>query len=375
MSDTKAKSRIMVADDDPFIVELYRAKLTSEGFEVVGVADGEEAISKLKAWRPDLLLLDMNMPRVGGIEVLQFVRSDSKLEDLPVIVLSNTSSDSVMTEIWDLNPARCLTKRDSKPKNVVDEILAVFKELPETTRCDEPSGIRIHDSIQGVRFDMATASESLRVFAGASEGKARSDAMLEAYKHVRGPLQRMKELDPRTTVYQYANAFDNLYEALYTKPEDVNASTCSTLKHATEILPRVMQLMDERDLSVQTSARALLVSEDDDLREALCRHIDRPGYSLVATRDPQVAVSLMDDNRFHICFFHARRAGVYEKLRKRIEASPARSPSRNIFLLDPRQSDKLGLGFSAGNTDCALLPAIGTELILKACSFNVGRLF
>ncbi len=375
MSETKAKPRIMVADDDPFIVELYKAKLTREGFEVASVGDGEEAIAKLSARRPDLLLLDMSMPRVGGLEVLQFIRSDGKLADLPVIVLSNTSSDSVMNEIWDLKPARYLTKRDSKPKNVMDEILEVFKELPDAARSDEPSGILSRPARQDVRFDLDAAREALRPVCDTVDDKASANAMLDAYKHVQGQLQRMKEVDPRTTVYQYANAFDNLYEALYTKPENVNASTCSTLKKATETVPGVLQLIDARELSVQTPARTLLVSDDDDLREAVCRFMDRPGFSIVATRDPQVAVSLMDDNRFGICFFHARRTGVYEKLRKRIEAYPARCPSQNVFLLQPGQAEKLGFDFKWGNPDCALLPAVGAELILKACIFNVGRLF
>lgn len=376
MSEKKTKPRIMVADDDPFIVELYRAKLTREGFEVAGVSDGEEAIAKLRAWHPDLLLLDMSMPRMGGLEVLQFVRSDSKLKDTPVIVLSNTSSDSVMTEIWDMKPARYLTKRDSKPKKVMEEILEVFRELPDASHGDdEPSGIRASSQSRNIPFDFDSAKDALSTFVSAADGRDRSDAMLDAYKNIQAPLNKMKDVDPRTTVYQYANAFDNLYETLYTKPEYINASTYATLRQATEILPRVLQLLDERELSVQTDARVLLASDDEDLRESICRFIDRPGYSIVATRDPQIAISLMDDNRFGICFFHAHRKGAYDKLRKRIDSYPARCPSRTVFLLESVQVEKLGLKFGGENLDCAMLPANGSELILKACTFNVSRMF
>ncbi len=371
----QSRRRIIIADDDPFIGEIYRTKLTREGFEIACVRDGEEAIAKLQSWHPDLLLLDMSMPRVGGVEVLKFIRSDSVLSELPVIVLSNTSSDSVMAEIWDLKPTVYLTKRDSKPKNVMDQILAVFSSSDYRPSREEPSKIRTAESVAGGRFDIDSAKESLKRFAGAAADSDRADLLLDSFKLINTPLKQLKEQDPRSTVYQYANAFENLYETLYTKPESINRFSCATLIRATSILNRVLQLAAEGDVFVQTPARALVAVEPDELRDDVCHCIDRPGFSVVATRDSSIALSLIDDNRFDIACFNTARFGAIEKIRKRLCATPTLRPQKNIFLVDCDHIDKLDDNFVDEVIDIAILPLVSTELVLKACVLNVERLF
>jgi DNA-binding response OmpR family regulator len=81
-------TRVLIAEDDLHIVELLTFVLEREGYAVAAAVDGEAAIEHLRRDPPDLLILDVMLPRLNGFEVLKTIRADAKLKDLPVIVLT-----------------------------------------------------------------------------------------------------------------------------------------------------------------------------------------------------------------------------------------------------------------------------------------------
>lgn len=81
-------SRVLIVEDEPNIVESLSFVLTREGFEVASVLDGEAAVKALRHDPPDLMILDVMIPRLNGFEVLKVVKSDPLLKSIPVIVLT-----------------------------------------------------------------------------------------------------------------------------------------------------------------------------------------------------------------------------------------------------------------------------------------------
>ena len=81
-------ARILIAEDDPNIVESLSFVLSRAGFDVSAALDGEEALRRLHAERPDLMILDVMLPGRNGFEVLKVVKSDPRLRAMPVIVLT-----------------------------------------------------------------------------------------------------------------------------------------------------------------------------------------------------------------------------------------------------------------------------------------------
>jgi DNA-binding response OmpR family regulator len=84
---------IIVAQDDRFYANVFRAKLTKEGFDVAVVENGEDALKAIRSRRPDLLLLDLILPVRDGFGVLKELRADRELKDLKVIVATNLSQE------------------------------------------------------------------------------------------------------------------------------------------------------------------------------------------------------------------------------------------------------------------------------------------
>ena len=90
----KGKKTILLAEDDLFLSSLLRARLIKENFNVVHAKDGEEALTFLQSNKPDLVLLDIILPKKSGFEVLEAVRSDPQSENYPIIIISNLGQDS-----------------------------------------------------------------------------------------------------------------------------------------------------------------------------------------------------------------------------------------------------------------------------------------
>ena len=85
----KAKRTILLADDDPLIVKMYHTKLTHDGFNVITAHNGEEVLFKLRQEKPDLILLDVMMPKMNGVETLKALKDEAKTRHIPVIILTN----------------------------------------------------------------------------------------------------------------------------------------------------------------------------------------------------------------------------------------------------------------------------------------------
>src|SRR5215470_4899620 len=81
--------RLLLVDDDAVVTRAYRDRLSAHGFQVATAASGAGAISFLASAKPDLVVLDLMMPEVSGVEVLKFVREQRRLASTPVVVLAN----------------------------------------------------------------------------------------------------------------------------------------------------------------------------------------------------------------------------------------------------------------------------------------------
>jgi CheY-like chemotaxis protein len=102
--------RVLLVEDDRFLRRACEKSLNQKGFNVSTAADGEEALQAVRADPPDLILLDLLMPKLNGIEVLRAIRSDEKTRAIPVVVLTNSSKETDIHEIESLGVSGYLVK-------------------------------------------------------------------------------------------------------------------------------------------------------------------------------------------------------------------------------------------------------------------------
>ena len=85
----KVNKTILLVDDDPLIIRMYEANFKREGYDVLVASNGEEAVVQISKQKPDLILLDVMMPKMNGVETLKKLKSDEHTRDIPVIMLTN----------------------------------------------------------------------------------------------------------------------------------------------------------------------------------------------------------------------------------------------------------------------------------------------
>jgi DNA-binding response OmpR family regulator len=115
---------ILLAEDDPFISRMYMTKLTSSGYKVIIKINGRDAYNAIKETHPDLMMLDINMPELSGLEVLAALATDGyDFSNSPAIVLTN-SSDAANRKAAETYGAEYMVKAEFTPRQVLEKINA-----------------------------------------------------------------------------------------------------------------------------------------------------------------------------------------------------------------------------------------------------------
>ncbi len=118
---------VLVVEDEVFLSKVLAERLQDEGFGRVEVAiNGEEALQKMRHQPPDIILLDMILPIKNGFTVLQEMRTDDKLKQIPVMVLSNLSQEHDVTRAKKLGAAAYLVKSNFTLQKVVDTLRKIL---------------------------------------------------------------------------------------------------------------------------------------------------------------------------------------------------------------------------------------------------------
>lgn len=102
--------RVVVADDDPDIVEILKLNLTAVGYQVLVASDGESARDLVLRAKPDLVVLDVMMPKMDGFEVLAAIRARPQTRDIPVVMLTARSGDKDVWQGWESGADYYITK-------------------------------------------------------------------------------------------------------------------------------------------------------------------------------------------------------------------------------------------------------------------------
>src|SRR6202163_3263607 len=132
--ESKGK-KILIADDEPDILEIFQYNLAKEGYEVVTAKDGDEAVAKAKIVRPDLIILDIMMPKKNGVEVCEILRSQPSFKDTLIIFLTALSDEGSHVRGLETGADDYVTKPIS-PKVLTSRVNALFRRVtkePEDT--------------------------------------------------------------------------------------------------------------------------------------------------------------------------------------------------------------------------------------------------
>lgn len=115
-------TKIAIIEDDTVINQMYRMKFEAAGFDVATASDGESGVAMVEKFHPEIILLDLQMPHMGGAEALEIIRSNSWGKSVPVIILTNLGEEEAPKSLRSLGIHSYIVKADLTPSQVVGRV-------------------------------------------------------------------------------------------------------------------------------------------------------------------------------------------------------------------------------------------------------------
>ncbi len=123
----KEKLHVLLVEDDVFLSGIYQKKFEMEGYKVTTADNGEKALVEAKKKKPNIIMLDILLPKLDGFAVLERLKADGEIKDIPVILLTNLGQKDDVEKGLQMGAADYLIKAHFKPSEVVDKIKKVLQ--------------------------------------------------------------------------------------------------------------------------------------------------------------------------------------------------------------------------------------------------------
>jgi DNA-binding response OmpR family regulator len=127
------KIKIAIIEDDIAIVQMYRTKFETEGYDVETAGDGITGLELIDAFEPDIILLDLMMPNMNGLEMLQKLRNQPGGQDAKVVVLTNMGDTESATKVFKMAADDYIVKAEMTPKQVAERVKSLLVKFGITT--------------------------------------------------------------------------------------------------------------------------------------------------------------------------------------------------------------------------------------------------
>ncbi|MEK7084012.1 MAG: response regulator [Patescibacteria group bacterium] len=128
MAEKKTKATVLLVEDDSFLANIYKTKFDMEGYAVTVADNGETGLAEAKKTHPDIILLDILLPKMDGFVVLEKLKQDADTKNIPVILLTNLGQKDDVEKGLQLGAADYLIKAHFKPSETVEKVEKVLSK-------------------------------------------------------------------------------------------------------------------------------------------------------------------------------------------------------------------------------------------------------
>lgn len=396
-----AGMKILIVEDDAIIADLYQRKFSSEHFTVELAGDGSTAIESLKSHQPNVVLLDLQLPKVNGIEVLKFIRATPELSALPVVVFTNAYLGNMVQSAWKAGANRCLTKAICTPRQVVDVVKLTLAEAqakvsdstelfavpapqptlaspPPLTPSESERDASFHSEVRrqfiqaspqmlvDVRQRLQAVVKSEADVAYLRWLEERAQLLREMYRTLHG-LTGKAALAGFKQVAQLSSALEAFLRELHEAPQNANSSSLRTFAHAMDFLSRLLEVEGQAEHDSSTTPLALIVDDEIFSRRSIVSGLEKAGIAYVSLDNPLEGLEMLQRQRFDLVFLDIDMPEMDGfTLCQKLRQLPGYARTPVVFVTGLNDFQMRARSSLAGGSDIIAKPFLPIELAVKA---------
>jgi DNA-binding response OmpR family regulator len=379
--------KILIIEDDQIVANVYRNKLAVEGYQIEVALDGEIGLKTMRTFQPDLMVLDLMLPKMSGVDVIREVRSESEFSKLPIIVFSNTYLTNMVQQAWKAGANKCLSKASCSPREVVDVVRNTIGPSGMTSQmgpvvAGETAKTRAANAdaeadavfqadlrksfVESLPATLVTLRTGLQTLIKADDEVARLKHIYELYRRIHA-LNGNAAIAGLLTIAQMSAALEALLKELYEKPKNINPSTLRTVAAAVDFLGLLFERSTQPEKQQLPSSNILVVDDETISRRAIVYALEKAQLQSVNVEDPNAAFKLLSENPFDLVFLDVDMPGMTGfELCTKLRTLPAHKKTPVVFVTVLSDFDNRTSSMMAGGNDFIAKPFLFIELTVKA---------
>ena len=394
--------KMLIIEDDQIVGNIYRHKFQVEGFQVALATDGEAGLTAVKESKPDVVILDLMLPKLNGVEILKKMRAEPATKLIPVIVLSNAYLSSLVQEAWKAGANHCMIKASCTPRQLVELVNRTLSSsapveparaaAAAASKSGQPGGASTTASRQtrspgAVEDDTAFQAELRQTFLNsAQEHVTQLRGMLQAFIKSEGDTARLPRLFALyrkvhsltsnsavaglTGVAKMSSALEALLKELYEKPKNINASTMRTVAHTIDFLAILLEHSSTQDPESLPPPNIMVVDDEAISRRAVIYALEKANLKCVSVEDPKTALTMLSENQFDLIFLDVDMPGMSGfELCTKLRALPGHARTPVVFVTGLTDFESRARSTLSGGNDLIAKPFLFMELAVKALTY------
>lgn len=367
-----SKKTILFVEDNQLVLTSYQACLQREGFAVEAAGDGEMALEKLPQLKPGLVILDLMLPKVNGMEVLNFIRKHDDLKQTPVLILSNAYMDDQTLRAMTAGANKRLLKTQCTPAALVQSV----RELMGMAAASDSSAAQSGANDPLLKETRATLlkdgpgeitkiRECCLAYVKAGQTAAGTEHLNSLYKRVHFLCARSGLANCMKVAHLSCALEAMLFEIIFKKITP-SPSAMQTITQAVDCLGRLFQSDDVNGGGTTFKAKVLVVDDDPVCNFVTVSAMKRAKLDAVSTQDPAAALKMAQNERYDIVLLDINMPGMngYEVCGKlRLLSGYQKTPV--IFVTSNSEFQARAQAVLSGGDDLIAKPISPLELALK----------
>ncbi len=379
--------KVLIIEDDPIVARIYGSRFEKEGFQSVVATNGESGFECVQDLHPDIVLLDLMLPKMNGIEVLKKLRALPELNQLPVLVFTNAYVGQMIDAAFQAGATSVYNKSNTTPRDILDAIQMLLTgdtaPAPETHHAPssppeppEPPAENAacrDEALQNILSSgtawISEMRRALQEVSKAPEGLLREAQLEEFHKRIRA-FSCNSGLAGLDGAAQLAKATDALVLEFLDKPRNITPSALRTAAHAIDCLGDLTRQELPPALLNPAPVRILVVDDEALSRRAIACALDKAHLEPLVVESAEAALRQTQDTAFDLILLDVQMPGMDGfELCSTLRASGINTATPIVFVTSGADFMARAKSTLKGGSDMIAKPFIFIELVVKALTF------